>query len=295
MTAVVKRNAYDSSFSHVFSLPPPQICKSLNSQDHHRVQTSVTLLYLLANLFFFLVPNRNCNSPTMPLQRLVMGSDYSERLIDPLRQKSTRNPPLAILTSSNRRVKAAITFPMFPRSFLRLPARNLNPQGPSLLSRESSPTRLASYGHFHPGYDHFHPGLNLKPKSRKFADFSADEEVIMGRGVYTSLASQYPRRHVFPSNIYVNDLNFILPARLISQQAGQPTNKSNPEDANTCSILQHPATGNTEHHSTSSTRQHSTILPASTQLPNGSEPNASPVTKWLQAVVSVGTQGSCHG
>ncbi len=215
----------------------------------------------------------------MPLQRLAMGSDYSERLIDPLRQKSTRNPPLAILTSSNRRTKPATTFHLFFNSSLRLPARNPNLHGPSGLLRETSQRQLAGYGHLN-------SGLNFKSKTRKFADFSADEEVTMGRRIPTSLASQYPRRNIVPNNIYVNDLNFILPARLISQQAGQPTTKPNPEDVNTSSTFQHPATGNSEDHGTSSTSQHSAVLPASTQLPNGSEPNAPPVTNWRQAVVS---------
>lgn len=208
----------------------------------------------------------------MPLQRLAMGSDYSERLIDPLRQKGTRNPPLAILTSSNRKTKTATTFPMFFKSSLRLPARNPNPHGPCALQRGSSQTRLAGYGHFN-------PGLKCKSKTRKFSEFCAGEEVIMGRGIPTFLASQYPRRHVVLNNIYVNDLNFILPARLISQQAGQPTNKPNPEDANTSSI------GNSDP-STSSTSQHSAVLPASTQLLNDSKLNAPPVTNWRQAVVS---------
>ncbi len=213
----------------------------------------------------------------MSLQRLAMGSDYSERLIDPLRQKSTRNPPLAVLISSNRTIKPATSFPLFPDSSLRLPGRNPNPRRPCALLRESSQRRLAGYGHFN-------PRLNLKSKTHKFADYSAEEEVTMVRGIPTSLASQYPRRNMVPNNIYVNHLNFVLPARLIPQQAGQPTTP-NTEDANMSSTLQHPGTGNPEDHITSSSSQHSAALPASTQLLHGSESNA-PVTNWRQAVVS---------
>lgn len=129
----------------------------------------------------------------MPLQRLEMGSDYP---IDPLRQESTRNPPLALLISSNRTTKPAASFPLFSNSPLRLSGRNSNPRRPCALLRESSQLRLAGYGHFN-------PGLNFKSKTRKFADFSADEKVMMVRGIPTSLASQYPRRKTVPNNIYV--------------------------------------------------------------------------------------------
>lgn len=214
----------------------------------------------------------------MPLQRLAMGSDYSESLIDPLRQKSTRNPPRAVLISSNRTIKPATSFPLFSNSPFRLLGHKSNPPRPCALLREISQRQLAGYGHFT-------PGLNFKSKTRKFADFSADEEVTMVREIPTSLASQYPPRNIVPNNIYVNDLNFVLPARVISEQAGQPTTTPNREDANTSSTFQHPGTGNPEDHNTSSSSQNSAALPASTQLLHGSESNA-PVTNWRQAVVS---------
>lgn len=214
----------------------------------------------------------------MPLQRLTMASDYSERLIDPLRQKSTRNPPRAVLISSNRRIKPATSFPLFFKSPFRLPARNPNPRRPSVVLRESSQRWLAGYGHYH-------PGLDFKSKTRKFADFSADEKVEIVREIPISLGSQYPPLNIVPNNIYFNDLNFILPARLISQQAGQLTAAPNLEGDNTSSTFQHPATGNLEDHSTSSSFQHSAALLASTQLPHGSESNE-PAIIWRQAVVS---------
>ena len=56
----------------------------------------------------------------------------------------------------------------------------------------------------------------------------------MYRGVPTPVSTLYPRRNMVPNNVYVNDPNFILPPRLISQEAGQPTASApNPEDDET--------------------------------------------------------------
>lgn len=96
-----------------------------------------------------------------------------------------------------------------------------------------------------------------------------DGDVAMVRGIPTTLSELYPRRHMEPSNLYVNDLNFVLPPRLISQQAGQPTTTApNTEDPEMSSTSQHPVAEN-----------------LSSQLPQGSQSSA-PVTNWRQAVVS---------
>lgn len=133
----------------------------------------------------------------MPLQRLAMSSDYSERPINPLRQKSTRNPPFAVLISSNRKIKPATSFPLFSNGPLHPAGRNLNTRRPCSLLRESSQQRLAGYGHFH-------PGLNFKSETGKFADFSAVEEVTMGRGIPTSHESQCPRQNILPPHHYLS-------------------------------------------------------------------------------------------
>lgn len=216
----------------------------------------------------------------MPLQRLAMDSDYSERLINPLRQKITRNPPLAVLISSNRKIKPSPSFPLFFSGPLRLPGHNYNLRRPCALLRETSQQRLANFGPFR-------PGLNCKSMTRTFADFCADEEVTMAREIPSSIPIQYPRQNMVPNNIHANRLNFVLPARLVSEQGGQPTTMPNLEDANTSSTFQHHGAGKPEDHSTFSSSHHATAKPGSTQLlhHSPSESNA-PVTNWRQAVVS---------
>lgn len=216
----------------------------------------------------------------MPLQRLAMDSDYSERLINPLRQKIARNPPLAVLISSNRKIMPSPSFPLFFNGPLRLPGRNYNLRRPCALLRETSQQRLANFGPFR-------PGLNCKSMTRKFADFCADEEVTVAREIPSSIPIQYPRQNIVPNNIHANHLNFILPARLVSEQGGQPTTMPNPEDANTSSTFQHHGAGKPEDQSTFSSSHHATAKSESTRLLHlsSSESNA-PVNNWRQAVVS---------
>ncbi|MCJ1345891.1 hypothetical protein MMC31_004100, partial [Peltigera leucophlebia] len=203
----------------------------------------------------------------MPLQRLTMEADYLERPIYPLRQRSTPNPPRAVLISSTRPKKPANPGFAFFKTPLRIPPRNSPARRGSVLVCGGIQGRLAGFGPFH-------PGLNFKAKTRKFEDFSVDGEVAMVRGIPTPLDTLYPRRNMVPKNVYVNDLNFVLPPRLISQPASQSTTAvPNTEDQETSSTSQHPATQNLAGISTSS------------QPPNGSESNG-PVTNWSQAVLS---------
>lgn len=216
----------------------------------------------------------------MPLQRLTMNSDYSERLIRPLPPKSNRNPPRAILISSTRASKSASSFPAFSNSSLLPPARTANLRRPKMIE-EIFQQRMRSYGPYN-------PGLNLQSKTRKFADFSADEDVTMARRTPSYLTSLFPKHNTMPTNIYVNDLNFLLPPRLISQPAAsQPTTTPNHEDDGTSPNLGNPAPQNPEDDSSSSNFQSPAALSTSLQLPHGPEINA-PVTNWRQAVV-----GSC--
>ncbi|MCJ1346308.1 hypothetical protein MMC31_004523 [Peltigera leucophlebia] len=202
----------------------------------------------------------------MPLQRLTMKADYSERPIYPLRQRSTRNQPRAVLISSTRTTKPTKSSFAFFNTPLRIPHRDSPARRGSVLVCRGIQGRLAGCGPFH-------PGLNFKAKTRKFEDFSVDGEVAMVRGIPTPLDTLYPRRNMVPKNVYVNDLNFVLPPRLISQTASQSTTVPNPEDLDTSLTSQHPATQNLAGISTSS------------QPPNGSESNG-PVTNWSQAVLS---------
>ena len=99
------------------------------------------------------------------------------------------------------------------------------------------------------------------------------------RRIPISLASKYSRHNMTPKNIYVNDLNFLLPPRLVLQPASQATTMPNPEDNGPSLNLRHPATRNPEDDI------HSTALSTSSQLPHGSETNE-PVNNWRQAVIS---------
>ncbi|MCJ1346470.1 hypothetical protein MMC31_004687 [Peltigera leucophlebia] len=202
----------------------------------------------------------------MPLQRLTMEVDYSERPIYPLYQRSTHNPPRAVLISSTRPKKPANPGFAFFNTPLRVPPRNSPARRGGVLVCGGIQGRLAGIGPFH-------PGLNFKGKTRKFEDFSVDGEVAMVRGIPTPLDTLYPRRNMWPKKGYVNDLNFILPPRLISQPASQSsTIVPNPEDHDTSSTSQHPVTQNLAGICTSSP-------------PIGSESNG-PVTNWGQAVLS---------
>lgn len=193
----------------------------------------------------------------MPLQRLTMDTDYSERPINPLPQRSTRNPSSAVLASSScPKEPAKYAFSLCNSPF-RLQSRNPLPCHGSVLVGKGIQRRLPLF-----------PGLKAKPTIRKFEEFSIDGDVAMYRGVPTPISILYPRRNMVPSNVYVNDLNFILPPRLISQEAGQQTAAApNPEDDETS------PTGN------------ATVASLSSQLRNAPQSNA-PVSNWRQAIVS---------
>lgn len=193
----------------------------------------------------------------MPLQSLTMDTDYSERPINPLPRRSTRNPPRAALASSSRLKELAKYAFSLCNSPFRLQSRNPLPCHGSVLVGKGIQRRLPLF-----------PGLKAKPPIRKFEEFSIDGDVTMYRGVPTPISTLYPRRNMVPSNVYVNDLNFILPPRLISQEAGQQTAAApNPEDDETS------PTGN------------ATVASLSSQLRNAPQSNA-PVNNWRQAIVS---------
>lgn len=205
----------------------------------------------------------------MPLQSFTINADYTERLIHPLRQRSTRDLPRAVLISSTRLTTPANSVSTFFNAPLSHQAHTLPPRRGSVLGGESFQRRLASYGPFHPGLQ-----IKSKTRVRKFADLSIDGEVPMVRGIPTPLSTLYPMRNKIPKNVYVSDLNFVLPPRLISQPSGQSTMTApNPEDHDTSSSSKDPATENPADQ-----------LPSS-QLPSGPEP-IEPVTNWRQAVVS---------
>ena len=193
----------------------------------------------------------------MPLQRLSIDADYSERPINPLPQKSTRNPPRAILVSSSRpKEPANFAFSLFNSPFLLQP-RNPLPCHGSVLVGKGIQRRLPLF-----------PGLKTKPPIRKFEEFSIDGDVAMYRGIPTPVSTLYPRRNMVPNNVYVNDLNFILPPRLISHDAGQPT----------------MAAPNLEDEETSPT-ENAMVASPSSQLRNAPQSNA-PANNWRQAIVS---------
>lgn len=94
----------------------------------------------------------------------------------------------------------------------------------------------------------------------------------MGRGIATTLCSQYRQAVLESPNNQVSPPDSYFPLQPVSQSVGQPT-----------------AT-NAEDHVTSSTFQNPAALPASLQLPANSEFNA-PASNWRQAFVSSCTVG----
>lgn len=193
----------------------------------------------------------------MPLQRLTIDADYLVRPINPLPQRSTRNPPRAILVSSLRpKEPTNSVFGLFNSSF-RLQPRNTLPCHGSVLVGKGIQRRVPLF-----------PGLKAKSPIRKFEEFSIDGDVAMYRGVPTPVSTLYPRRNIVPNNLYVNDLNFILPPRLISHDAGQP-------------IVAAPKLEDDE---TSPTENAEVISPSS-PLSNAPQSNAT-FNNWRQAILS---------
>ena len=189
----------------------------------------------------------------MPLQRLTMSSDYSQRPINPLPLPYKRQPPSAMLIASTRPTTPAHSMPMFINSPLLRSTRKPHPLRPRTIGDELE-RRLESYGY----YD---DALKFNFKTRKFADFSAGEEVTMGRGTAPTLCSQYRQAILRSPNDHVALPDFLLPAQAISQSVGQPT------------------TPNSEDHNTSLTFQNPAALSAQ------AESNA-PVSNWRQALIS---------
>lgn len=135
--------------------------------------------------------------------------------------------------------------------------------------------QLKSYGHLGPG---------LKPLSkspRKFAEFSAGEEVVMGRATAPTLTvSQSHHANLeSASTQVVTPRDYLPPVKTsssmdsISTSAGLPKNQS-PKDEVTPSKLQHP-----------STFPNSKSLSTPLQQPENSESDAS-ASNWRQALLS---------
>ena len=131
--------------------------------------------------------------------------------------------------------------------------------------------QLGSFGHFNP---------DLKPflKTRKFEEFSAGEEVPMGRTTVPTLTSQAHQPNLESANNHVTAPNYFAPVQQSSMDTvlpsvGQPT-------------TQHP-----EGHSMSLNLQHSAPLPTpeslstALQLAENSEYNA-PVSNWSHVFLS---------
>lgn len=195
----------------------------------------------------------------MPLQRLTMSSDYSQRPINPLPLPSKGQPPRAILIASSRPTTPANSMPIFFNSGLLHSARNPHPFQPITIGNKFQ-RRLESYGYYDDA-----PKFNFK--TRKFEDFSAGEEITMERAAAPTLCSQYRQAILESPNNHVASPDFLLSAQPITQSFGQPT-IPNPED-----------------HSRPLNFQNHAALSTSSQQPANSGSNAS-VSNWRQALVS---------
>lgn len=192
----------------------------------------------------------------MPLQRLTMSSDYTERLINPLRQKSDRISPRAILIASTPPTTPVTSIPAFFNSPLLRSMSKPHPFRPRTIGDDFE-RRLESYGY----YDH---ALKFEFKTRKFATFSADEEAAMGRESAPTLCSQHRQAILESPGAQFNPFHCLPSAQ---PSVGQPTTET-PEDLDSFPDFQHPATV-----STSPQR-------------SGSSRSDMPVGNWRQAVVS---------
>lgn len=147
----------------------------------------------------------------MPLQRLTMNSDYSEgseSLINPLPQKSNRNPPRAILISSSRTTAnsapQAKSIPQFSNNVI-VPKNSTATTNPRNSMGNAFQRQPKSYGHFDPELMSF-------SKTRKFADFSVGEEVEMGREIaVTSHSHQASLESASPNIIPLDCLSLAQP------------------------------------------------------------------------------------
>lgn len=221
----------------------------------------------------------------MPLQQLTMNSDYSERPINPLPQKRNRNPPRAILVSSTRptaksvpqvnsffRAKSAPNAKPFSQAKPFPQAKSIPPSSNDTLvprsSTVSTHSRLTMGNGFHrqlKGFGPFDPKLKPFSKRRKFADFSAGEEVRMSREI--SIKNQSHQSSLEWANTNVTPLDCLPPGQSTLPLVGQP-------------IIQ-----NLEDRSTSSNPEFSRKIATSLQMPDNSESNA-PVSNWSQAILS---------
>lgn len=220
----------------------------------------------------------------MPLQQLTMNSDYSERPINPLPQKCNRNPPRAILVSSTRptaksapqvnsffRAKPAPQAKSFSQAKFSQAKSIPHSQNDTLVPRSSTVTtnpRKTMGNAFHrqlKGFGHFDPELKPFSKTRKFADFSAGEEVRTGRE--TAIKNQSHQSSLESANTNVTPLDCLPPVQPIFPSVGQPTIQ-NLEDHGTSSNLERPST-----------------IATSLQMPDNTESNAS-VSNWRQAILS---------
>lgn len=202
---------------------------------------------------------------TMPLQRLTMSSDYSQRPIDLLPQNRNRDPPRAIIVSSNR--PTARPVPQLSKIDPKTSTGTTHPRQPT---GNAFQRQLEIYRHFDPELEPFF-------KTRKFAEFAAGEEVTMGRATASTLTS-HAHLPIGSANTHVTALHYLPPVQqssmdLVLPSLGQPTTQ-NPGDHPTSSNLQHPATISKPE-----------SLSTSFQLPENSESNA-PVSNWRHVLLS---------
>lgn len=203
-----------------------------------------------------------------------MKSDYSsQRPINPLPQQRYRSPPRATLISSTRNT-VSNPVPKLSNKIL-VPKTSTGIIHPRQPMGNAFQRQLKSYGHLGPG---------LKPFSkspRKFAEFSAGEEVVMGRATAPTLTvSQSHHANLeSASTQVVTPRDYLPPVKTSSSMdsnstsAGLPKNQS-PKDEVTPSKLQHP-----------STFPNSKSLSTPLQQPENSESDAS-ASNWHQALLS---------
>lgn len=166
--------------------------------------------------------------------------------------------------------------PLLSESPLLRSAHKPHSSPPRNLGNKSQ-LRLERYG-----YDD--DALKFSFKTRKFEDFSAGENVTMGRETAPTFFNKYRQAILEPPSRHFAPPDFPLPAQPISQSIGQPTTP-NPEDHVTSSTFQQPTTRNLEDYRRSLSFQHPMPQSTSSQMPANSESHA-PASNWRHALVS---------
>lgn len=190
--------------------------------------------------------------------------------MNPLPKQRNRSPPRAILISSTQ-TTANKPIPKLTNKIL-VPKTSTGTTHPRQPKGKTFQWQLKSYGQY--------PVLKPFSKTRKFAEFSAGEQVAMGRATVPPLTLNPSRQATLESanTGVVIPRDYLPPVQSFSMESispsvGQPTTQSR-EDPITSPNLQYPSTfSNPE------------ILSTPLQQPGNSESNA-PVSNWRQALVS---------